>query len=94
MRFALYKITLLLLIVLVSFWTALLLVIIPFCLHLLHVVDTVIDASVGVVDRFPLLVIVYVLGAIVCLCIAICSMLLSFFDFVRTLLQFCALFGS
>jgi hypothetical protein len=79
--------------VLVSFWIALLLVI-SFVLHLLHFVDTVIDASVGVVDQFLLLVIVYVLGAIVCLCIAICSMMLSLSDFVRTLLLYYALFGS
>jgi hypothetical protein len=94
MRILIYKITLSVLIVCVAFWTALLLVLIPLALHLLHFVDAVVDASVAVVDQFLVLVIVYVLGAVVCLCIAICSMLLSPFDFVRTLLQFYALIGS
>jgi hypothetical protein len=93
MRILVYKITLLLLIVLISFWIALLLVIIPLGLHLFHYVDAVVDASVAEVGQFLVLVILDVLGAVVCLCIAIYLMLLSPFDFVRVLLQFCAFIG-
>ncbi len=94
MRFVLYKITLLLLMVLVSFWIALLLVI-SYVVHLLDFVDTVVHASVAEVGQISVLVLVYVLKAIVCLYnIAIGFMRLSAFDFVGILLQFYALFAS